>query len=308
MTDSPKYTNAQILGLLAQFNQKENNVSVSKIYLKLMGNHFPAALMLDQLVFWTPKARIPGGWIAKTYKEWEEKIHITEKQARLGAKKLKEMGLIETKVKKFAGKPTVHYKLDLNALIMSLMPKGQFPYAQRSETFLPKGQEPYTELTTELNNNIESTRENFSNPVLEEINTPEHLLKKEKSSGQKEKEITYAQIVSLANDLSDLWGNRRSGRPVIDALKRQIELNPQVIAEIKEHAPRFVAANPGKWKGRLLAYIEEEKYTEAIPEKEERVKSNSKSNGKPYDKYEAGRERSKNLLAWAEKLAGGSAH
>lgn len=166
------------------------------------GSH-TASLMLCQLVYWSDKTKVKGGWIAKTDKEWFDEARLSSKQARTARKILSEIGLVQTKVMKFSGKPTVHYLVDLDAVSDAIeafcpngqkeneeeaentqnqgigqndpfVPKGQMESAKRAnarkvpkgQMELPSGAKPYTETTTSSTD--EGSTSQFSDWVKEQ--------------------------------------------------------------------------------------------------------------------------------------------
>lgn len=76
------------------------------------GGDLLLCVLLTQLTYWTDRTKIQGGWIAKSSKEWEQEIGIKESTLKRKIKLLKKLGLLKTKIKKFNGAPTTHYKIE----------------------------------------------------------------------------------------------------------------------------------------------------------------------------------------------------
>lgn len=110
--------------LIAQMSEPKNTLTIPKIYVELTGD-LTTALLLNQIVFYSNESERNDGYFYKTYKEWEEETLLTERQVRNSVNKLKKMGLVETKVMKANGSPTVHYKLDFDKLVDSILTKFQ---------------------------------------------------------------------------------------------------------------------------------------------------------------------------------------
>jgi hypothetical protein len=97
----------------------EDQLHISLISIDMVGGDIVTGLMLDRLRFWfkpnqngKPKTTINRDgkrWVAKTRKEWHDECRLTERQADRATAKLVELGLVETKVWKFKGNPTLHY-------------------------------------------------------------------------------------------------------------------------------------------------------------------------------------------------------
>ncbi|WP_433775424.1 hypothetical protein [Bacillus wiedmannii] len=98
---------------------QEHTLVVPKKFIKLTGN-LTTAILLSQIVFYSNKSERGDGYFHKSYKKWEEETCLTKYQVSHSTKKLKEMGLVETKVMKANGAPTVYYKLDYERLEESI--------------------------------------------------------------------------------------------------------------------------------------------------------------------------------------------
>lgn len=108
--------------LIATYSGNERHITVPKIYLELT-NDYPTAALLNQMIFWSDKTKRRDGFFYKTYREWEEETFLSEYQVRRASKMLKELGFLETKLKKANGSPTLHYKLDMDVLSESIVKK-----------------------------------------------------------------------------------------------------------------------------------------------------------------------------------------
>lgn len=70
-----------------------------------------AALVYDELSFWGSKS-INDGWVYKTYEQMQRRLpFLSEYQLRLAYKVLSDQGLIETKLIKANGAPTLHFRI-----------------------------------------------------------------------------------------------------------------------------------------------------------------------------------------------------
>lgn len=72
-----------------------------------------AALVFDELSFWSPKSQ-NDGWVYKTYEEMSERLPLSKKQLKKAYDILIEKGLAEKKVARVSGVPKVHLKLTKN--------------------------------------------------------------------------------------------------------------------------------------------------------------------------------------------------
>lgn len=112
------YTN--IRELLREFNGQDNVFTIPRIYVKFAGD-LSTAILLNQIVYYSDKSKRSDGFFYKSYADWEHEICLTERQVRYAANKLKKAGLIETKLAKVDGAPTVHYRLDYDKLLDSIL-------------------------------------------------------------------------------------------------------------------------------------------------------------------------------------------
>ena len=133
-----------IKALIAQTSGQKNTLTIPKIYVELTGD-LTTALLLNQIVFYSDKSKRNDGYFYKTYKDWEQEILLTERQVRNSANKLKKMGLIETKLMKANGSPTVHYKLNYDKLVDSILTKCQIGFLQNVRFESDKMSETITE-------------------------------------------------------------------------------------------------------------------------------------------------------------------
>lgn len=96
--------------------------------------------LLSQIIYWFrpdkdghTKLRIEREdrlWLAKTRADWWDECRISRKQFIRSISILKDKGLVETRVWKFRGFPTVHIWLNLSAIVVGV------------QTIVPKGNEP----------------------------------------------------------------------------------------------------------------------------------------------------------------------
>lgn len=98
-----------------------DTVDFKKIYVDITGDLI-AGLILSQIIYWHLPSNGGGSklrvkkegkiWLAKNRTDWWEEVRITPKQFDRASKILKEKGIIDTKLFKFNGIPTVHIWLN----------------------------------------------------------------------------------------------------------------------------------------------------------------------------------------------------
>jgi hypothetical protein len=156
----------QFNDFLAWERSTYDTVDFKKTYVDMCGGDLIAGMMLSDLIFWRipnqkgeDKRRIEMDnklWIAVTDEEWFERLRLSKKQARRAKKALEDLGIIETRIKKFNGAPTTHFYLNEDDFLTAWSqilygentdegangnyPKGNNEITQRAITKLPKGQ------------------------------------------------------------------------------------------------------------------------------------------------------------------------
>jgi len=102
-------------------------IDFKTIYVDMTGD-LCAGLLLSQIIFWhlrdrngRSKLRVrtaDGGlWLVKACADWWPEIRLTEKQARRALRILKEKGLVDTEIHRFAGTPKTHIHLRQDAFL-----------------------------------------------------------------------------------------------------------------------------------------------------------------------------------------------
>lgn len=105
--------------LISSISGQDNYLTVNRIFVQFMGS-LEGGVFLQQLIFWSDKTQNLDGFFYKTYGEWNEEVCLSEYSVRKQTKILKDKKLLETKLKKANGSPTVHYKLDITGFLKIL--------------------------------------------------------------------------------------------------------------------------------------------------------------------------------------------
>ena len=100
---------------LIALSGQENVVVVRKPFVKFTGS-LEGGLLLGQMLYWTPRARVRGNFVAKSDKEFCDEIGCKRARLRSARKALEAMGILETELHRFNGAPTTHYRLNLDEL------------------------------------------------------------------------------------------------------------------------------------------------------------------------------------------------
>ena len=108
--------NKQIISnLIISYSGQQRTINIPVLYLELLED-YNTAVILNQLIYWSDRSSRTDGYFFKSYKEWEEEVFLSQYQVKKSIDKLKKLGLVETKLKKSYGSPTLHYKVDMEEI------------------------------------------------------------------------------------------------------------------------------------------------------------------------------------------------
>ena len=135
-------------------------IAFHRIYAEYF-NDVATALYVQQMLYWSDKGKRKDGFVFKTKAELEYETTLSSKVQDRCRKLLESQGLLETKLIKAHGVPTLHYKMDKTAFFSKIL-----EYAQREyPRVMPVGYNPLTENTTENTNNNYIVPSNDGNSV-----------------------------------------------------------------------------------------------------------------------------------------------
>lgn len=183
-----------------------DTLEVKRTYVDMAGD-LVAGIMLSQIVYW----HLPDGnghsrlriqhdgqlWLAKARTEWWDECRITPKQADRALQLLRDLNLIETRLFRFNGAPTVHIRLNRDAFMKAweaaiegdetqpaksqrpdfpqtgktILPKQENRTSPKGEIHLPETVKTLTEITTETT--TETTTTAAPSPKEETPQSPE---------------------------------------------------------------------------------------------------------------------------------------
>ncbi|MDV6040409.1 hypothetical protein N7X28_28740 [Bacillus sp. SM-B1] len=152
--------------IISQISGQENIVVVPKLFIKLTGD-LTTAVLLNQIVFYSDKSKRTDGYFYKSHKEWQEEICLTKRQVSYSTAKLKEMGLVDTKLMKANGAPTLHYKLDYDKLVDWIVTNCNNGKSQNVTMDSNNLSQSLTENTTENTTKKKTSCQKFSTSDLE---------------------------------------------------------------------------------------------------------------------------------------------
>ena len=95
--------------MLKKFVGQSNILTAPVAFVKYTGS-LDCAVFLSQIIYWTDRSS--DGWFYKSYAEWESEICLSEYEIRKNCRRLKNKGILVTKLQKVNGAPVVHYRLN----------------------------------------------------------------------------------------------------------------------------------------------------------------------------------------------------
>ena len=137
----------ELIAFIGGLSGHENIIAVPRMFVSLTDD-WGVAAMLNQLIYWSSRAKRTDGFVYKSVEEWKDEVGgIT----RHTVDKLKELPFVETKLMKANGAPTTHYRINFDILIKLICENQQI---QLSETTNPiaGNDKSLTETTTEITN------------------------------------------------------------------------------------------------------------------------------------------------------------
>lgn len=201
-----------------------DTVNVKKAYVDVTEDLI-AGLLLSQIVYWhlpnknnESKLRVKKKgqmWLAKGRSDWWEECRISEKQFDRAVKILVDKGIVEKKLFKFDGTPTVHLRLEKDKLMElingitkenEIHQKGEMDFDERVKSNLPKGQDGNDSLVkNDFAEKVKSITETTTETTAETTtHTKEQV---EKVMCVLDKKINYSEskkLLKLANGDIDL--------------------------------------------------------------------------------------------------------
>lgn len=169
------------ISIIKSLTGQANILTIPRIFVDFLGS-LDGALFLSQVIYWSDKSN--SEWFYKSYKEWKDEICLSKYEVSKQSKKLQAMNLLETKLKKANGAPTVHYKFSFDEFEKSFV------------HFLDNGK--LKNLTMESKETDQSLTETTTETTTETI-TPNGVSATQKSISEKQKlkSLTKDDFVKL---------------------------------------------------------------------------------------------------------------
>lgn len=108
-------THSEISKVIRSMFGQSRQLVVHRTFIDWTGS-VEGALFLGQLIYWSDNTTDPEGWFYKTTKDWITEISITKHSVKKHTKQFVDAGFLQVKLKKVAGAPVMHYRLDVDKL------------------------------------------------------------------------------------------------------------------------------------------------------------------------------------------------
>ena len=272
-----KNTKKEVDEIVKAHTGQANNLVINTEVLKFCNGSYEAAALLSQLIYWNDRTSNKEGWIAKTYNEWEEEISVNEYGVRKAVKLLVKIAGAETKLMKFRGSPTVHYRIRLDVFYNSFL---QF---LKNRTFKIQRIEPvksedslYTETTTETITEREKADAQISQVSIKD-NYPTKEVAKTNDS-----DVLTQQAIDWVNHLAKITNKESKGinDPFLKEVKQRIkeygydEMIQMAEYKTKEwidvdHMKKHLKPQTLSKKDKVDGYMEDMENEKPAPKKEQ---------------------------------------
>jgi DnaD/phage-associated family protein len=148
----------QVFSIISQFTGQNNIITVNVTLVDFVGD-LESGLFLSQMIYWADRSKRKDGFFYKTDEEWQQEVMLSKYAVRKSRKKLEEMGLLDTKVMKANGNPTVHYRFNKSRFVEMFI-----SFLRNRKNQIAKTEEPsfeneisITDITTDIKTDTTTT-------------------------------------------------------------------------------------------------------------------------------------------------------
>jgi len=169
----------EVLSLIKEISGQQSMLVLPRLLIDIT-LHINSALLLSQLIYWSDRTGERNGWIYKSHKDWQAELGLNRYFLDKARDRLIQLGLIEVKIKKANGSPTMHFRVKADALgkTLSLLLQAAEPEPGKTicrssakgnvkvrQKEMSKFSKSLTETTTEITpqSNIEDINNNKKN-------------------------------------------------------------------------------------------------------------------------------------------------
>ena len=125
----------EVLSLIKEISGQQSMLVLPRLLIDIT-LHINSALLLSQLIYWSDRTGERNGWIYKSHKDWQAELGLNRYFLDKARDRLIQLGLIEVKIKKANGSPTMHFRVKADALgkTLSLLLQAAEPESEPGKT------------------------------------------------------------------------------------------------------------------------------------------------------------------------------
>ena len=112
-------TQQQVFDLIKTLTEDRAILTVPRLFVRMFD--LKTGYFLSQLLYWSDKGTRKDGFFWKTTAEWIEETGLSDYAIRSARQTLEKAGVIETKVMRAMGSPTVHYRFNQEAFTQAVL-------------------------------------------------------------------------------------------------------------------------------------------------------------------------------------------
>jgi len=109
-----------IIDLVKEISGQKNTLTLPRIFIKIAGDTL-AGVFLSEVVWNSDKSARSDGFFWKKAEDWQDELELSYAQVKRLATKLEDAGLIETKLMRAFGAPTMHYRPIMDAITKAIL-------------------------------------------------------------------------------------------------------------------------------------------------------------------------------------------
>lgn len=217
-----------ISNLIISYSGQQRTINIPVLYLELLED-YNVAVMLNQLIYWSDRSNRTDGYFYKNYKEWQEEVFLSQYQVKKAVDKLKKLELVETKLKKSYGSPTLHYKVNMDNLSIWIMKKLN---NGKSNNLINDYQKTNDSLTKNTSKNT-TTRES------DQKNKIDCIQKYQQDIGI----INPNQLQQITDWITDFDKNKQGEEIISEAINQSVKEKAKSFAYLNNKLKRYADAN-----------------------------------------------------------------
>jgi len=238
--------------------------TVSSLIGKVLGDQ-NAGQMAVRLLHWFPRAKKAGGWVYKSWRDWNAECNLSQAQVkRVHSKGVLESIGIERTIMKANGTPTVHYRLDESQLIQKLATFLDVMHLQIASWMCPElpnedgENSPMDEAASNQPNQPNQPNENSENELMNSAETAQSITDsysqtiQHKDNHYQQQDNNFAVVDTQNEKEKMLLSLKEFGISALRASSLIQHYGDQRLADVIKHTKTQTCTNPAGYLIRAL--------------------------------------------------------